>query len=502
MVSTRLSNWTVHLNTAEVRDFKAARDFLAAPHVRVAYLLHASKDWIDYCLAQSNIEMIVVRPYNAFRDNHAYPDETLHHRRNSRDPLGWLFDYYGHYRGNPKIRWIFTNEPEHNQNSHLTNIAQQMTWIADHAQSLAENGFGCAMGGWAAAKTIRIENGKFIGGEDWAPVLRIAEKYPEWLHLDFHEYKAIHLLVGYLKKISLGHPQTFLDWRALTDTNNWDHIPHEGPLTLMNYYVGRRHNVREWARANGFRGDYHEGLGECPFDSMWENHWKDFIDKTFEPLFGKPKGLPTLRRYMAWLHYMKTHSNIQTPLAKSVLDASEFEYTDRQFCEDTIQQAEWWQKENSEYNLYNAWFAYTNNVEWRDNTDISQPQFKRLIEWMKYEQPMTTSTQPPTDTTVPLAEEFIRSTGIVTYIRERPTTEAAIVGSVPAVGLWAIVSGEEAASTTPELNWRYVEIIDTEVRGYVAFAYIDRTQPPSIEIRIKLNPRQISALQAQLKNTP
>jgi hypothetical protein len=145
--------------------------------------------------------------------------------------------------------------------------------------------------------------------------------------------------------------------------------------------------------------------------------------------------------------------------------------------------------------LYSSFFAYSTNRDWVDCCDISHPDFEKVIHWMMHEQNTTTTvppTLPPVDTTQPLEEEFIRSTGKFTYIRTTPTADGAIVGQIPAEGVLAIVYPEQEGSL-----WRRVEI--GEVQGYSHFGYISREKPPSIEIRITLNAGQVSALQAQLK---
>lgn len=483
----RDGNWTVHLNTGQVRSVEKARLFLAAPHVSTAYLLGDGHDWIDYCLDQPNLKTIVVRPYNIFKDNHVYPDETIHFRRKAHEPVGMMDAYHNKYRGNDRIFWIITNEPEHDGQDVYGSIRQQIKWIADDARYRIEQGYNAALGGWAAAKTIRIENNTFIDPEAWVPVLQLAKRYPQKTILDFHEYTSIHLAHGHTKNFSQPFPQTYLDWRALTDERNWGSIPNSDDGLLHNFYVGRRHLVRAFAKSIGLDG-YHDGLGESPWDSMWEPTWKDFIDLTFTPLFGKPKGIRTLRRYMAWLHYMKHNPNHRPEIDKGTIDLAYSRYTTEQWCKDLISQLKWFKRENQ--NAYNTFFAYSTNHEWVDCCDISHPDFEGVIAWMMNAQ------NSDTDTTVPLEEEFIRSTGVFTYIRSGAGTEFSPIGQIPSEGVMAVVYPDDP-KTSP---WRMVEI--GALRGWVHFEYIAREKPPSIEIRITLSPAQILALRDQLKNTP
>lgn len=480
--------WTVHANTAQLRSEQKFKDFLAAPHVTTAYLLHDSQHWIDYAL--DHCDWVVVRPYNAFKDNHKFPDETLFMRRGTREPLGYLETYHKRYKGKSNVRWIFTNEPEH---SSSYSIRQQIKDIADHTRSLAENKYGVAMGGWAAAKTIQMNDNGLIDPEAWHPAIEVAHLYRDWVNFDWHEYITAKFQWPNLKNHQLGFPQIFLDWPALTDPNNWGDIPREGVAVYKNYYLGRRHAVREYARSIGM-GDYYEGMGESPWDSMWEGHWKDFIDNEFEPLFGKPKGIRTLRRYFAWLHFMKTHPQHKPAINKATVDIAFAMYTTEQFNKDLISDLSYWNQQDSDFDLYSAFFAYTMNEEWEGCCDISSSEFEGVIDWMKFDQSEDTVPDTPKPD-LPLEQEFIRSTDNFTNIRSAPSTTGTILGRVPNKGVYAIVLTEPVG----EDEWRLIDIPDV-VKGYVAFKYITRERPPTLEIKLTLTPEQIQTLRNQLKD--
>lgn len=482
-----MSSWTVHLNTAELRSHEDAREFLRAPQVKVAYLLGDSEAWIDYAI--DHCELVYVRPYNPFRDNVRYPDETLHHRHKPEECLVLQEQKYRKYKNVKKVRWLYNNEPEHEEGNPNKDLFQQIRWIAKHARLFAEAGYGVGMGGWAAAKSIMINKQNFVHKEAWIPAGQVARDHADCVTFDFHEYIVAHPAWPYLIQSLYGFPDLFFDREALRDPLRWGDIPRTYPGLWSNFYIGRRHHVREFLRQAIGWAEYDEGLGECPLDSMWEDHWKDFIDRRFEPRFGKPKGVLSLRRYWAWINGYEGNTYNQ--------------FTDEMFNQFAIELAKYWIKQNSgPHDIYSTWFAYGENVEWQSENVARMP---GLIRWMMHDQnkdntmPTPTPTPEPAPVPVPATEKFdekyIRSTiSQGTNIRLNPTMKSEVIGILPYEGLIAFVSQRLVPSG--DHQWRKIVIGD--IAGYVAESFIDMNYL-TMDVTINLSWQQIKKLKSQLK---
>lgn len=477
MAITTHANITPHINTGELRDESRVKALLASPHIHVAYLLGDHRGWIDYALAQPNIKLVVVRRWNPFGYPNAHDtdiDGQLHQLKTPEEVFtSFLSKKHTMYQGNPRVRWIYGwNEPSAHPTDPSRDLLQLNTWMAKVGELFAQNGYGAALGGYAAAKTNSLPIKDVAKWRKaWKLVLDVLAKYPDWLHLDWHEYEYAFMPINYLTGINTPFPFSFLD-KQITDPEHWGTIPYEGAGIQHNWKLGNIANIMEYNRELG-HAPFQWGRGEWGTDTMTENWWfnnsidgKKPLEQTWREMFGiTAKGVHTLFKYHAYLH--------DKPNTWTMAEHNAF----------IIKQAEWFKKNSGEGCLYNAHFAWNTNSKWRTE-DISHPDYAPYIYWMSHQQDTVTIPTPqpdPTPTPEPTFTEVrVQSTSADGQnIRRAPViTPDNFVAKLPPPPATVMVSVSDAPVIDPDgLQWR--EIKYGTIRGYVAWKYIKVVTEPN-----------------------
>jgi hypothetical protein len=168
-------NVTPHINTGELRDIERVKKLLSSPDVHVAYLLGDGHFWIDFALAQPNIDLVVVRKFNPFNEPDAHnrdADGNVQWNHKPQECLDYVLTHHKKYQGNPKVRFILWNEPTHSATDPNRSLIKLSQWMAEVGRLFATNRFGAALGAIAAAKTNSL-TGKPENLEAWKPLLDI-----------------------------------------------------------------------------------------------------------------------------------------------------------------------------------------------------------------------------------------------------------------------------------------------------------------------------------------
>ena len=486
-------NVTPHINAAEMRDPERVKRLLSSPDVHVAYFLNASEFWIDYALAQPNIDLVIVRVFNPFNEPDAHDrdaDGNVQWNHKPQECLNYVLAHHRKYQGNKKVRFILWNEPTHNPDDPNRSLLKLSQWMAEVGRLFATNGFGAALGAIAAAKTNK-QTGKSENLEAWKPLLDVLAQYPEWLHMDIHEYEYAFLPINYIKNVDTPFPFLFLDKR-IANPANWGHIPYEGDAIYSNWKLGNIAPIMEYNEKVLKHPPFAWGRGEWGTDTMTESWWWNNqignnppFEQTWRSKYGiTAKGLHTLPRYYADLH-------------------DDNNWTMQKHNAFVIKEAAWFKVNSGKNCLYNTWYAWNTNEFWKTE-DISHPDYIPFIEWMQTGQHMVTplGTTPPPPLPAPRELRPVRLQGwdnaaskpINVNLRERPSTSAPIIGKLLAAPV--VTDGwVEIAEPTPADGWvwHYVEI--DAGNGWLAWSFVreveEAPEPPQPDYR--------AILQAELR---
>ncbi len=486
------NNVTPHFSTGELRDPERGKRLLSSPDVHVAYLLGDGHFWIDFALAQPNIDLVVVRKFNPFGEPDAHnrdADGNVQWNHSPQECLDYVLSHHKKYQGNPKVRFILWNEPTHSASDPKRSLKQLSIWMARVGELFAMNGFGVAIGAIAAAKTNSL-TGKPENLEAWKPVLDVLAKYPEWIHMDIHEYEYAFLPINYIKNVDTPFPELFWD-RRIANPDNWGQIPYEGAGIYSNWKLGNIASIMEYNEKVLGHPPFAWGRGEWGFDTMTENWWWNNSINSKTPVatrwkndFGiTAKGVHTLRKYYAYLHGKKEQE-------WSVVLHNQF----------IIRQCIWFKQNSGKNCLYNTWYAWNTNKFWQTE-DISHPDYLPFIEWMQFEQHVVDTIPEPTPVPIPAPvekfdEKYIRSViSNGTNIRAAADIHSEVLGILPYEGIIAFVGQQTIAGGAHQ--WR--KIIVGDLVGYVSEAVIDYDYLTK-DVTITLSWQQIKDLKNQISS--
>ena len=467
-------NCTPHINAAEMRDPERVKRLLSSPDVHVAYFLNAGEFWIDYALAQPNIDLVIVRVFNPFNEPDAHnrdADGNVQWNHKPQECLNYVMAHHRKYQGNKKVRFILWNEPTHNPDDPRRSLLALSQWMAEVGRLFATNGFGAALGAIAAAKTNSL-TGKPENLEAWKPLLDVLALYPEWLHMDIHEYEYAFLPINYINNIATPFPFLFLDKR-IADPANWGNIPYEGAAIYSNWKLGNIAPIMEYNENVLGHPPFAWGRGEWGTDTMTEPWWWNNqignnppFEQTWRSKYGiTAKGLHTLPRYYADLH-------------------DDNNWTMQKHNAFVIKQAAWFKRNSGKNCLYNTWYAWNTNEFWKTE-DISHPDYIPFIEWMQTGQhlfvPIWVIPTPVPPPPVPAPRELrpIRLQGwdnakgvpVNVYLRERPSTTSPDIGFLKAAPHVTEGWVSTAAPITGGIyTWQYYEF--DAGKGYMATEFL------------------------------
>lgn len=483
------ANIIPHLNTGELRDADRVRKLLSSPDIHVAYLLGDGHHWIDYALAQPNIQLVIVRRWNPFNEPQGHNrdiDGAMHQNRTAQEVFNhFLAAGHGKYKGNKKVRWIWGwNEPSHTPHDPSKDLVQLNKWMADIARLFAQNGYGAAIGGYAVAKTNSLPiQDVATWRKAWKYVLDVLAQFPDWLHLDIHEYEFAFMAINSLIGIDTPFPFSLLDKRII-NPQHWGTIPYSGPGIEHNWKLGNFANVMEYNKELGYP-QFAWGRGEWGTDTMTEKWWwndsidgKPPLEQTWREMFGvAAKGVHTLFKYHAYLH--------DRPNTYTMAEHNAF----------IIEQAKWFKRNSGAGCLYNAHFAWNTNSLWKTE-DISHPDYMPYIDWMQTQQhEADTPDIPPTEPPPPIEDKpmypaTIRSNGNYNvFIRAERSTTSVAVGKLAVNTPYTGYAADPDDKAENGYIWRKVQVSikNTDISGYVADEFVTVAALPDTPVFYDFN---------------
>lgn len=336
-----MANISIHLNC--VYDWDRIKVFLAQDGIHTALLLNANAEQIQYAL--DNVDGIVtVRvfdPWNEYAggaNREFEKDIILRHK--PADFVQWINSHfnYSQFKGNKRVRFILGwNEMFYAGGDYQR--SQNRAMIAT-AKALIEAGYGVAMFGLAADKTLQITD---MNLGVWDEVIEFADEFSDWAHIDVHEYEVGRLASQHLKVQSVGYPDSMIDPHAMRQ-ENWGTIAYEGDGIYSNWHIGRV----AWllVRAEKLGKQIFWARGECGWDFKDDGKLRAFIANVFSPQFGRPSGANTLR-----------------PLITHLLGAQSL--SDSQLDDELWKDLEWIASQDPPNCLQNIVFCWHNHSEHR-----------------------------------------------------------------------------------------------------------------------------------------
>lgn len=340
---------TLHIDATH--NWPKAAALLASEGVQSAFLLNSNPDQIQYALDKTT-GIVVVRVYDPFNE---YPaigqdfEKDIILRHNQGDFVAWLNSRdLSRFKGNKRVRFILGwNELYYSGAFYQT---KQNTAMIEVSKALMQAGYGVAMFGMAADKTIQSED---CASGVWDDVIQYAIQNSEWVHIDIHEYEVGRLASQHLKSYPVSYPRSIEDPETMRQ-ENWGAIDY-GLKSDGNWHIGRVSWLLNRSRET-FGKDFPWARGEFGWDYKNDGALRNYIPD-YMGRYDKPQGLPSLR-----------------PLFNRL--AGEF-LSDKALCEEAYKDLMWMVSFDPPSCLSNALFAHNPQREWV-GFNISTPAYEHL----------------------------------------------------------------------------------------------------------------------------
>lgn len=441
-----MANITLHIDATH--NWPKAAAFLASEGVQSAFLLNANPDQIQYALDHTS-GIVVVRVYDPFGERRNIGDnfeKDILLRHNQGDFVAWLNQQdLSRFKGNKRVRFILGwNE------CHYVDAAyqrKQNTAMIEVSKALIQAGYGVAMFGMAADKTIQSED---CDNGVWDETIDFAIQNSEWVHIDLHEYEVGRLASQHLKAYPVGYPRSIEDPNAMRQ-ENWGAIDYSVKRN-GNWHIGRVSWLLNRSREK-FGKDFPWARGEFGWDYKDDGSLRAYIPE-YMGRYGKPQGLPSLRPL-----FCKLMNNVNL--------------SDKELCEEAYKDLAWMVSFDPPSCLSNALFAHNPQRD-HVNFNVSMLPFEHLYTLLGQQKaqdiPMPTT---PSDTLIPMRA---KSTASATNIRTEATATSAKLGTIPSAFVDVMVSDNWNADPAPEwVKLRYLDKL-----GYSSKAFLEIEARPIV----------------------
>lgn len=331
--------------------------FIEQAGIETAFLMNANPEQIQHALNHTT-GIVVVRVYDPFREQASRGldfEKDILFRHLPSEFVSWLNNSdLSRFKGNKRVRFILGwNEMYYNgrdyqleQNRRMLNVAKAMVAV----------GYGVALFGLAADKTIQLED---VQAGVWTEVINWLKANSDWAHLDSHEYELGRLASQHLKAQLKPYPESIVDPASMA-FSNWGTIAYSGEAIKGNYHVGRTAWLGE-----GFP----YALGEAGSDYKDDGAIRAWMP-VFMAKFGKPQGFPSNRD----LYNTLLGRTPQNPLS------------DREFCEEIYKDLAWFSAQDK-HALSHAVFAWNPQPE-HQPFNLAKPEYEYLLELLGKQAPM------------------------------------------------------------------------------------------------------------------
>ena len=290
-----MGDLSFHFNCQYKWDY--AKQIIASPNIRSCLLMNANHKQIDYALL--HCDFVVVRDFDPFNEyaGGANPDfeKAILDKHSPQEFLDYANARHAKYKGNSKLRFVFGwNELYSKRGSAEREQNQKMV---DVGRALVSAGFGVGLGGWAADKSLYLDD---INNGHWDNVIEFALENKAMVSLNFHEYTVTRTANQHLINYPDGYPDSILNVAAM-QPQNWGTIQWEGNGIEGNYHIGRVAYLINHAKKR-YSDVFKWFRGECAHDYKDDGALRDFIQNVYTPRFGRPTGVNSMRAYYQYLN--------------------------------------------------------------------------------------------------------------------------------------------------------------------------------------------------------